>query len=120
MAKSDDVATRSVQMFLLIFAIALAASLGGTKLYFDALEGRAEHRDARPLPIVAEAGPRMVPAPHLQVTPPAEMRALAAAEEARLGSYGWVDRATGRVRIPIERAIELTAERGLPARREPR
>ncbi len=29
-----------------------------------------------------------------------------------LHSYGWVDRSAGRVHIPIERAIDLVAERG--------
>ncbi len=33
-----------------------------------------------------------------------------------LGSYGWVDRSGGVVRIPIERALELVAREGLPAR----
>lgn len=31
-----------------------------------------------------------------------------------LTSYGWVDRQAGIVHIPIERAIELTLEKGLP------
>ena len=35
-----------------------------------------------------------------------------------LASYGWVDRATGRVHIPIDEAIRLTLERGLPARQQ--
>lgn len=34
----------------------------------------------------------------------------------RLTSYGWVDRPAGTVHIPIDEAIRLTAERGLPAR----
>jgi hypothetical protein len=34
----------------------------------------------------------------------------------RLTTYGWVDRNAGKVHIPIERAIQLTAERGLPTR----
>ncbi|MBZ5670102.1 MAG: hypothetical protein LAO04_10270 [Acidobacteriia bacterium] len=35
-------------------------------------------------------------------------------EEQRLNSYGWVDEKTGVVRIPIERAMELMVQRGLP------
>jgi len=39
------------------------------------------------------------------------------AEEARvLDSYGWVDRSAGVVRIPIDQAMRLVVERGLPAR----
>jgi len=32
------------------------------------------------------------------------------ARRSRLGSYGWVDKRAGVVRIPIERAMELTAQ----------
>jgi hypothetical protein len=39
-----------------------------------------------------------------------------AAQQQKLNSYGWVDRSAGTIRIPIERAIELTAQRGLPSR----
>ncbi len=31
-------------------------------------------------------------------------------------SYGWVDQPAGVVRIPIDRAMELLAQRGLPTR----
>ena len=34
----------------------------------------------------------------------------------RLNSYGWLDQNAGKVHIPIERAMELTLQRGLPAR----
>lgn len=37
-------------------------------------------------------------------------------EDAALGRYGWVDREAGIVRIPIERAMDLLLERGLPTR----
>ena len=36
-------------------------------------------------------------------------------EQATLNSYGWVDRARGVVRIPIDREMQLIAERGFPA-----
>lgn len=35
-------------------------------------------------------------------------------EEQTLGSYGWVDEKSGTARIPIERAMEEVAKRGLP------
>ena len=35
-------------------------------------------------------------------------------EDEILASYGWVDQESGVARIPIERAMELVAERGLP------
>jgi len=56
------------------------------------------------------------PTPRLQTAPYDDLTRMRATEEEKLNSYGWVDRRSGTVRIPIERAIELTAERGLPAR----
>jgi cytochrome c oxidase cbb3-type subunit III len=49
----------------------------------------------------------------------APLAELRAAEDAALHSYGWVDRATGIVRIPIDRAMEVLAARGLPVRAQP-
>jgi hypothetical protein len=60
-----------------------------------------------------------VPPPVLQVTPAADLEQMRTAEETILHGYGWVDRDAGIIRIPIERAIEHTAERGLPARDGP-
>jgi hypothetical protein len=37
-------------------------------------------------------------------------------EEKSLYSYGWVDEKAGIVRIPIERAMDLLVQRGLPVR----
>jgi hypothetical protein len=37
-------------------------------------------------------------------------------EDAVLSGYGWVDKNAGTVRIPIEEAMRLTVERGLPSR----
>jgi len=61
--------------------------------------------DARKLP----------PAPRLQVAPALDLRQMRAAEEQVLDSYAWIDRSSGTVRIPISRAIDLLAGRGLPA-----
>jgi hypothetical protein len=45
-----------------------------------------------------------------------ELSALRAEEERVLRSYGWVDQPASVVRIPIDRAMDLIASRGLPAR----
>ena len=52
--------------------------------------------------------------PVLQVAPARDMQAFRFREEAALNSYGWVDPTSGVVRIPIDRAMELLVERGLP------
>ena len=56
------------------------------------------------------------PPPQLQADPVADMNRFREREEQILNSYGWVDQANGKVRIPIERAIDLMATAGLPVR----
>jgi hypothetical protein len=50
----------------------------------------------------------------LQTNPRQDLAAFHAHERERLSTYAWVDRDKGVIRIPIERAIALLAERGLP------
>jgi hypothetical protein len=49
-----------------------------------------------------------------------QMKQLRESGTSALGSYGWVDRKAGVVRIPIERAMDLIAERGVPRGKGPR
>jgi len=60
---------------------------------------------------------RRPPEPILQAHPKRDMYLFRREEEEVLRGYGWVDPNRGVVRIPIERAIDLTAERGLPTPR---
>jgi hypothetical protein len=62
--------------------------------------------------------PRMIaPPPQLQTDPAADLKRFRANEEAELNHYGWIDRQKGIVRIPIEQAMELIVQRGLPTRK---
>jgi hypothetical protein len=63
--------------------------------------------------------PNMSPAPDLQVASSLDYQKFREAEDAQLHSYGWVDRQAGIAAIPIERAMELLAKRGLPAQKSP-
>ena len=62
---------------------------------------------------------RVPPEPRLQVAARTDLARLRDTETARLESYGWVDRERGITRIPIERAMKLLTERGLPGWPEP-
>ncbi len=65
-----------------------------------------------PSPLAATRAPYT--GPKLQVNAPQDLEEWRAAEDAVLNSYAWVDPNKGKVRIPISRAIDLLAERGLP------
>ncbi len=76
----------------------------------------AERKEPGPTPSPLALERTVPPEPRLQVRPNTDIEKMRAAAQAALNSYGWVDRQAGVVRIPIERAIELTAQRGLPVR----
>ncbi len=54
------------------------------------------------------------PAPRLQINQSGDLKDLRANEEERLHSYGWVNKQAGVVRIPIDKAIEDIAAKGIP------
>ena len=60
------------------------------------------------------------PAPRLQVEPRADLHAYCLAQAKLLNSYGWADEHNGVVRIPVERAMELTLQQGLACARRRR
>jgi hypothetical protein len=73
-------------------------------------------------PVKYETSVRMTvspPAPRLQIDPRRDLKAVQATESSQLSSYGWANRPGGVVHIPIDRAMQLTAQRGLPGWRKP-
>ena len=52
--------------------------------------------------------------PKLVESEPRALAAFRAQEDALLTSYGWVEKDKGLVRIPIDAAMRIVAERGLP------
>ncbi len=67
-----------------------------------------------PLEVAGQDG--MPLEPRLQERPVQDLKQMRADEDQILGSYGWVDKQKGVVRLPIDRAIDLLAQRGLPSR----
>jgi hypothetical protein len=59
------------------------------------------------------------PGPRIEADLSEQLRRLRAENDAVLASYDWVDREQQTVRIPIQRAIDLLAERGLSAATQP-
>jgi len=53
-------------------------------------------------------------APMLETNERGQFRDFLMNQEKQLRSYGWVDEKDGVARIPIERAMELIVQRGLP------
>jgi hypothetical protein len=83
--------------------------------YFVKLEERS-YGGGPQLAGVGENAAKAPPQPRLQASPPIDLRDMRAAEDQLLHHYSWVDRDKGVVRIPIERAMDILATRGLPSR----
>lgn len=84
----------------------------------EAVRRAGEERLAtEPVPLPGLALPpgfERPPEPRLELDPRFELERLRAREERLLGGWGWADEEEGRVRIPIERALELAAAGELP------
>jgi hypothetical protein len=98
---------------LIAVAVVVHLVIWGVYAFFDAREARHVEPE---FPLAATQAARTPPEPRLQVNPRQDLRDLRGQEDQILGSYGWVDKNAGTVRIPIDEAIRLTLERGLPTR----
>ncbi len=92
--------------FVLIFggmAVAWVVVVGYSRL--DDLNREPPRiQNDRPLPLGLK----------LQASPKQDIDVVRAAETKVLTSYGWEDESRGIARIPIDRAIDLVVERGVP------
>jgi len=113
--ETTDVDLTGAKRLLLATGLFLAVVFAGLWGMLHLLHGRDEARQPAPLPVVERAGDRLPPAPRLQTLPYQDLAAFRAGERATLERYAWVDRTRGIAQIPIERAMALVVEHGLPA-----
>jgi hypothetical protein len=116
----SDVNIRAILGFggsLIVVAAVVHLLIYGLFNYFDR---REDVKVPAEYPLAASQGHHEPPEPRLQTDPRQDLADMRAKEDEVLGSYGWVDRNAGIVRIPIDAAMKLTLERGLPARTEPK
>jgi hypothetical protein len=112
----SDVNIRAILGFgagLIVIAIVIHLLIYVLFGYFN---GRENVKAPAEYPLAAAQRDREPPEPRLQTDPRQDLADLRAKEAEQLTSYGWVDRNAGIVRIPIDAAMRLTLERGLPAR----
>jgi hypothetical protein len=120
----EDLGAKPIIIFLaslIIGCVVVAIVLKGMYSYLDKYE--TQHQPAQsPLVQQTTNDTRTVqpgdvtkfPQPRLETREIVEIDAFRLQEAQTLNSYGWVDQAGGVVRIPIDRAMELLAQRGLP------
>jgi len=122
----EDLGARPILIFLLsltIGCVLVAFVLKGLYSYLDTYANRHQPLQ-NPLAQQITADTRTVgpgdiqkfPEPRLETDETTGIDNFRMQEEQTLHSYGWVDQDAGVVRIPIDRAMELLAQRGLPTR----
>jgi hypothetical protein len=109
----SDVNIRGLVTFLAGLVISLAVVVIAVAGMFVWLMRKAEEADP-PQPPLAEMRAKQPPAPRLQESPAGEMDDLAAEQTVLLEQTKWIDDQQKIVQIPIERAMEVVANRGLP------
>lgn len=127
----EDLSTRGIYGFMIglaIIGVAIYFIINGMYSFLDKYE-RSQSVAASPLVKPEEAAgvsSRRVTkdyvenrfkdngAPLLETDERTQFNDFLMKQEQELNSYGWADEKSGVARIPIERAMELTAQRGLP------
>lgn len=108
--ETDDVDVRMVSLTGLGLVVAVLIVFGIVRVVFDLFASAEAKRTAR-APSMSETS-RQPPEPRLQINPARDLQQMRAVEDEVLNSYGWVDKPAGVVRIPVDRAMKLLAERG--------
>ncbi|HEY4263751.1 MAG TPA: hypothetical protein VGM72_00410 [Micropepsaceae bacterium] len=95
-------------LLMAYLAISLIGTVVGLSLLLRIIFPSA--RDAPPISSLADLGGLL----QLQIDEAGDFQKLRRAEDESLNSYGWINRNDKHIRIPIRRAMELTAKRGIP------
>jgi hypothetical protein len=96
-------------------AVVTVASFGASWLFYRGLSSYERRTlDRAPSPVREAAAPRPPAGPLLQESPESDLAAFRHAEQAKLSGWGWVDRTHQVAHVPVDRAIEAVAAKGLP------
>ena len=109
-----DVNVAKVALFTFVL-LAIFGLAGYLVPYYVFRVMNEDHQQSDAAPPLYEPD-QLAPGPRLQVREDRDLRDRIEAERALLSSWEWIDRDNGVVRVPIERAMDLVAERGLPQR----
>ena len=110
--ETTDATPRPLLNVGIAMAVLVAGTFVGIVVLFKVLAYYQPFFDPQPHPLAETRV--MSSEPRIQTDPPRQKQTLREIETHVLTSYDWVNRDEGLVRIPIARAIEILAERGLP------
>ena len=114
--EETDVNEWAVGKFAVALALVIVAALFLLFGLFRYLLSREGGPPAGRSQVAASQPVKAFPQPQLQQSEVLDLEAVRTAEDRVLNSYAWIDPEKGVVRIPIDRAMDLLVERGLPSR----
>ncbi len=114
--EKSDARPKVVIYFLIILTVLIVVSFAAMAVLLKGMQTVEEKTDAPQYFVKDERW--SPPAVGLETHPSDQYRKLQEAEQEILTTYGWINPAEKRVRIPVERAKTLVLEAGFPVRRE--
>jgi hypothetical protein len=112
--EAGDVNARAVTRAGLSLAALIVIFLFGLWGVFEYLRNRVTEMAEPMSPSAMINAQKQPPEPRLQAHAARDMRQMRADEDKLLHQYAWLDPDKGIVRIPVDRAMDLVAQRGLP------
>jgi hypothetical protein len=104
-----DLDPHVISLFAAVLTATILVVAAGTFWMVRYQAARYAARQPAPSPLAHTREP--TPEPRLQVGGARELAEMREEEDVVLQSYAWIDRDKGMVRIPIERAMEMLAEK---------
>jgi hypothetical protein len=111
----SDASPRALVLAGLVLALIIAGSLAASAWISQETQDELQAEESTS-PVRALRNPPQ--GPELQAVPARELELLRAREEQLLTGTEWIDPVNGVVRIPVERALELSLQEGFPVRAE--
>ena len=120
--ETRDIKIRPLVVFIAGLTVVGIATYLVVYVIIRLFSAQAAREDAQLQPVAGQVealkpGEERLPSePRIQANPPADLKLLRDQEDAILTTYGWVDRQSGAVRVPIDVAMQQVLEQGLPVR----
>lgn len=103
-----------ITKFMIVLALVTIASFVAMWYMGVFLDHRLADAEPEGSPLLERGVTTIPPLPHLQVESYTAWPAMKSEQDHVLSVYTWEDQSTGRVRIPVEQAMQDIAAHGLP------
>jgi hypothetical protein len=112
--ETTDLDLKGLVVFTIGLIVMCGAAFVGLRFMMGQFAAEEKARFAQPPSRLIVDAP--IDGPRLQADPGRERIEISERDRNRLDSYGWIDSKAGTAHIPIDRAIAILAEKGLPKR----